>query len=94
MVVYIYNLTQSGSVNRSVGELSLYAADHLLEGVDLSADVLTASLGALNAQAQLEVLFVTDQNVSNGSDLGEDIVQLLLTALPAVPGRSGPRGRR
>lgn len=48
----------------------------------MPARSLPPGLGAFDAQRQLEVLFVANQNVGAGGDFREDVAQLFLAALP------------
>ncbi len=64
------------------GYASLDAADHLFEAVDFRCHRGAAGLRALDAERELEVLLIADQDVGGGRDLGKDRAQLLLAALP------------
>ena len=59
-----------------------HAVDHPLEAVDLAGEALAAGLRALNAQAELEVFLVADQDVGEPGDFRENLVQLGLAAFP------------
>ena len=82
VAVGVVDLAERGREDLRVGILLLHAADHLLEALDLGGDVLAAGLGTFDAQAELEVLLVADEDVRDGADLGEDVVQFLLAADP------------
>ena len=47
-----------------------------------SGDILAARLGAFDAEAELEILLVADENIGIRGYLGEYGVQLALPALP------------
>ena len=82
VAVGVVDLAERGGEDLRAGILCLDTADHFLETVDLGGDVLAAGLRALDAEAELEVLFVADEDVGHAADLGEDVVQFLLAALP------------
>ena len=58
------------------------AADHLFEAVDLRCHRASAGFRARDAERELEVLLIADQDVGGGRDLGKDRAKLLLAALP------------
>src|SRR5215207_6581236 len=58
------------------------AADHLFEAVDPRCHRGPGGLRARDAERELEVLLVADQDVGGGRDLGKDRAKLLLAALP------------
>ena len=76
------DLAQRGGEDRGVGIGLPGPVDHALEAVDLARQALAARLRALDAQAELEVLLVADEDVGDAGDLVEDRAQLLLAALP------------
>src|SRR4030042_1436327 len=75
-------LAERGGEHRSVGKCLLRLIDHDLEAVDLVRQVFAARLRAFDPQAELEVLFIADEDVGNTRNFGEYLVQLGLTPLP------------
>ncbi len=82
MTVRTYNLAERGGEHRRIGKCLLCLIDHNFEAVDLVGQVLAARLRALNPQAELEVLFITNEDVRDAGDFREYLVQLGLAALP------------
>ena len=76
------DLAERGGKYRGIAECLLGLIDHDLEAVDLVRKVCAARLRALDPQAELEVLFISDEYVRNAGDFREDIVQLGLAPLP------------
>ena len=82
VVVGIDDLTESGGESGGVGISGFDAFDHFFEVVDFGFDIFTAGFRSLDVQAELEVFFVTDEDVGERSDFGEDRAQFGFAALP------------
>src|SRR5664280_1662060 len=76
------DLTQRGGDELGVREAGTDPADHLLEGRDLVGETGAAGFGAFDAEAELEVLLVADEDVALLRDLCERLAQLGLATLP------------
>ena len=76
------DLPQRGGEHLRVRILLLHLRDHGLEGFDLRRKLLAACLRAFEAEAELEVLFIADENIGARSDLMERLRKFLLTAFP------------
>lgn len=63
-----------------------YLGNHAFEGIYFLGKVFATGLGAFKAQAELEILFVADENIGLGSDLVESLVKL---SIPSGP-EAGP----
>ena len=80
--VGVDDLAQGGRKDLGVRVSRLDPAYHLLEALDLGGDILAARLGAFDAEAELEILLIADENIGIRGYLGEYGVQLALPALP------------
>ena len=76
------HLTKGGGVSPGVGVLGPDLVDHGLEPVDLARELLAARLGTGEAQTELEVLLVADEDVTYGRDLVEGLRELRLPTGP------------
>ena len=76
------HLTQCGREDACVGEGRLDPLDHSFKAVDLGRNIRAARFRALDAERELEVLLVADQNVREACDLGEDFTQFLFPVYP------------
>ena len=72
MLVGGNHLTQGGSKRIGIGISRADALDHLFEVIDLARDSFSARLGTFDLEAELEVLLVSDQDIRETGDLGED----------------------
>ena len=76
------DLAEGGAAHLRVRVLLHDLRDHRLEGLDLGREVLAAGLGSLEAEAELEVLLVADEDVGHAGDLVERLAELGLASLP------------
>src|SRR4030042_1891661 len=65
------DLAQRGPEDRGVGVGPPGPVDHDLETLHLARQALAARLGAFDAERELEVLFIADEDVRNARDLAE-----------------------
>ena len=101
VAVGVHHLAQGVGEDAHAGKLPARGPDHTLESLDLPRQVAPAGRRPLDAETELEVLLVADEDVRRRRDLGEGAPQLRLAPLPeggavvqveadAAPGRLGP----
>ena len=76
------DLAESCGKHLCIGILLFDFGDHALEALYLGIEILSAGFGAFEAEAELEVFLIADQNVRNGGELCKCFAQLLFTAFP------------
>jgi len=69
MHIAAYYLAKGSGIYRYPGESLLHSINHPLESINLGGQILSSSLRTLNAQAELEILLVSDQDIGYGSNL-------------------------
>lgn len=77
-----HHLAQRGGEHVRVRERLLHAGDHALETLDLGGKILAACFRPFDAQAELEIFLIADQDIRQGGDLREGGAQLSLAAFP------------
>ena len=82
VVVGAFDFAEGGGVGLGVREGFLDSVDHFFEAFDLGFDVFAAGFRAFDAEAELEVFFVADEDVGDAGDFGEDGAEFFFAAFP------------
>ena len=82
MTIGTDHFTQGGGKYRCIRECFFGPIDHALEAFDLGCKSFAAGFRTFQAEAELEVFFVTDQDIRKAGNFGEDIVQLFFAVDP------------
>ena len=76
------DLTERSGKSGGIRISRFHAGDHFLEAVDFVSNAFAAGFGALDLQAELEVFFVTDEDVGKAGDFGKGGRKFGFTVFP------------